>query len=99
MNDLITNIDTQFDLKDTMSFLNTDDHDEETIATIDIDGGISVDIQYFDDDNKAVLKMFIFLMNGDGDYCPMNGDFSSIQECIDYFEKWTMVDFKNELEG
>lgn len=97
MNKLITHIDTPYDLKDTMSFLNTDDHQEETIATIDFEDGISVDIQYFDNGNKTTLKMFIFLRNGEGDYCPMEGDFSSIQECIDYFDEWTMQDLKDEL--
>ena len=96
--DLIIHVDTKYDLKDTMSFLNTDDHSGETIATIDFEEGISVDIQYFDTGVKTSLKMFIFLRSGEGDYVPLEGNFSSIQDCIDYFKNWTMQDLKDELE-
>jgi len=95
--DLIIHVDTKYDLKDTMSFLNTNDHQEETIATIDFEEGISVDIQYLDTGEKASLKTFIFLRNGEGDYVPLEGNFSSIQDCIDYFKNWTMQDLKDEL--
>ncbi len=93
----IVSIDTSFSLDDTMSFLNTDDHQEETICTIDLRDGISVDIQYFDVGTKASLKLFIFRADGTGDYVPMDGNFYSIQKCIEYIKSMTIQDLKKEL--
>lgn len=95
--EILRHIDTTYELKDTLSFLNTKEHHEETIATIDFENDISVDIQFTNNVNTPCLKMFIFLRSGEGDYCSIDGNFYSIQECVDYFKGWSIEDLNEEL--
>lgn len=95
--EVVKTIDTEYSIQDTMSYLNTNDNQEETICTLDLNEGISIDIQYLDTGKKTSLKIFIFKADGTGDYVPMEGNFYSIQECIDYINSIETEDLKEEL--
>lgn len=94
---LIINIDTEYPLEDTMSFLNTNDNQDETVCSIDFEDGISIDLHYIDTGKNCSLKPFIFLRSGEGDYVPIEDNFYSIQEAENHYNQWTLEDLKSEL--
>ncbi|WP_152633264.1 hypothetical protein [Aliarcobacter butzleri] len=85
---LIINVDTEFSLDDTMSYLNTEDWQEEIIATINFIDDIIADIIYYDTGFETYLYIVLESNDGTSGATDIDGKFNNILDCINFFKDW-----------